>query len=169
MYVFQYGKKNNDVTHLDVDGVFLINPMILLRPSPNIFNRSIIVVVLVSMPFFVKHCTENLPLHFISDSDVQKAIKWLRPTKLVALDGIPSFVIKGCSEIFVPILRFIFNLNLSQNTSPKLWKQAVIVPVFKMDDFLCYKLSAHYNSQYSFPNYLNLLYMTIFTIFSNLK
>jgi hypothetical protein len=86
----------------------------------------------------VKHCTENLPLAFISDSDFQSAVKRLRPTKSVGLDGIPSFVIKGCSDIFVPTFTFIFNLSLSQNTFPKLWKQAVIVPVFKKrENFLC--------------------------------
>jgi hypothetical protein len=55
----------------------------------------------------------------------------LPPTKSVETDGIPSFVIKGCSETFVPVLKFIFNLSQSENTFPNLWKQAVIVPVFK--------------------------------------
>jgi hypothetical protein len=31
-------------------------------------------------------------------------------------DGIPSFVIMDCSEIFVPASKFIFNPGLSQNT-----------------------------------------------------
>jgi hypothetical protein len=47
--------------------------------------------------------------------------------KSVGLDGIPSFVIKGCSEIFVPVLKFILDFSLSQNTFPNLWKQAAIV------------------------------------------
>jgi hypothetical protein len=51
--------------------------------------------------------------------------------KIVRLDEILCFVIKGCCEILVPVLRFIFNLGLSQNTFPNLWKQAAIVPVFK--------------------------------------
>jgi hypothetical protein len=63
--------------------------------------------------------------------DVQNTMKRLRPTKPVGPDGIPSFVTKGCSEIFVPVLKFIFNLSISQNTIPNLWKQAAIVPVFK--------------------------------------
>jgi hypothetical protein len=37
---------------------------------------------------------------------------------------------KGCSEIFVPALKFIFNLSLCQNVFPMFWKQAAI-PVFK--------------------------------------
>jgi hypothetical protein len=138
MYVSQYRKKN-DVTHLDVDGVFLNKS----HDTADAFSKHFQSVYNSSCPrfdtfSFVKHCTENVPLAFISDSDVQNAIKRLRPTKSVGLDGIPDFVIKGCSKIFVPILRFIFNLSLSQNTFPKLWKQAVIVPVFKKrENFLC--------------------------------
>jgi hypothetical protein len=43
----------------------------------------------------------------------------------------PAFVKMGCSEIFVPLLKIIFNLSLSQNTIPNLWKQTATVPVFK--------------------------------------
>jgi hypothetical protein len=132
MYVSQYRKKSNDVIHLHVDGAFLNKP----HDIAEAFSKHFHSVYNSSSPLFdtfsfVKHCTENLRIAFTSDSDVQNATKRLRPTKSVGLDGIPSFVIKGCSEIFVPILRFIFNLSLSQNTLPKLWKQAVIVPVFK--------------------------------------
>jgi hypothetical protein len=67
----------------------------------------------------------------VANSDVHNATKRLRPTKSVGLDGIPSFVIKGCSEIFAPIVKFIFNLSLFQNNFPNLWKQAAIVPVCK--------------------------------------
>jgi hypothetical protein len=42
-----------------------------------------------------------------------------------------DFVIMGFYKIFIPVLRFIFNLSLSQNTFPNLWKQEAIVPVFK--------------------------------------
>jgi hypothetical protein len=38
---------------------------------------------------------------------VSKAIKRLRPSKWVGLDGIPSLVIKGCSDIFTPLLTYI--------------------------------------------------------------
>jgi hypothetical protein len=72
-----------------------------------------------------------LSLDPISNSDVQNALKRLRPSKSVRLDGIPCFVIKCCSEIVVPVLKFIFNVCLFQNTSPNLCKKAEIVPVFK--------------------------------------
>jgi hypothetical protein len=71
-----------------------------------------------------------ISLASISDSDTQNATKRLRPSKSVGLDGVPSFVIKGCSELFVPVIKFMFNLSLSQHKSPTLWKQAAVVPVF---------------------------------------
>jgi hypothetical protein len=63
--------------------------------------------------------------------DVCKAIKRLKPSISVGLDNIPGSVIKGCSAIFIPILRHIFNLSLTQQHFPTVWKEAAIVPVFK--------------------------------------
>jgi hypothetical protein len=71
-------------------------------------------------------CSEFLSLAPISDLDVCKAIKRLKP-KSVGLDDIPGFVIKGFSatRIFIPILRHIFNLSLTQQHFPTVWKEAV--------------------------------------------
>jgi hypothetical protein len=70
--------------------------------------------------------SEFLSLAPISESDVSKALKCLRSSKPV---GIPAFVIKGCSEIFIPVLTFIFNISSSQQQFPTSWKQAN-VPTF---------------------------------------
>jgi hypothetical protein len=35
-----------------------------------------------------------------------------------------------CFVIFIPVLKFIFNVGLSQRSFPTLWKQAALVPVF---------------------------------------
>jgi hypothetical protein len=67
-------------------------------------------------------CTEVLSLAPISNSDAQNAIKCLPPFKSVGLDGIPSICFPGCSAIFVPVFKFIFNLSLSRNAFPNLWK-----------------------------------------------
>jgi hypothetical protein len=58
--------------------------------------------------------SEFVSLASISDADVCKAIKRLKPSKSVGLDDIPVFAIKGCSAIFIHILRHIFNLSLTQ-------------------------------------------------------
>jgi hypothetical protein len=47
------------------------------------------------------------------------------------IDGIPYFIIKGCSDIFAPLLTYIFNLSLTNATFPSLWKQTAVVPVFE--------------------------------------
>lgn len=57
----------------------------------------------------------------ISNSVVRNVRKWLRPTESVALHGIPGSVTKSFSETFVPLLKFIFSLSLSKNTSSILW------------------------------------------------
>jgi hypothetical protein len=44
---------------------------------------------------------------------------------------IPNFIMKGCSEIFTPLLRHIFNLSLLTGKFPSLWKQAALIPIFK--------------------------------------
>jgi hypothetical protein len=38
--------------------------------------------------------------------------------------------------MFAPVLKFIFNLSLSQNAFQNLWKQAAVVPVFKKGKLL---------------------------------
>jgi hypothetical protein len=63
--------------------------------------------------------------------DVRKAIRRLKPSKSVGLDGIPGFIIKGCTDTFVPLLKYIFNLSLFQQLFPSSWKKAAIVPIFK--------------------------------------
>jgi hypothetical protein len=55
--------------------------------------------------------SEFLSLAPISNADVCKAIKGLKPSKSVAHDDIPGFIIKGCSGIFIHVLRHIFNLS----------------------------------------------------------
>jgi hypothetical protein len=79
----------------------------------------------------LEQSSENLSLAPISDADVYKAIKKLKPSKSVGLDDVPGFIIKGCADIFVPILRHIFNLSLTQRYFPTVWKEAAIVPIFK--------------------------------------
>jgi hypothetical protein len=47
------------------------------------------------------------------------------------LDGIPSFVVKGYSEVLAPLLKLIFNLSLSMQTFPAAWKKTTIISVKK--------------------------------------
>lgn len=76
-------------------------------------------------------CSHFLPLVPVSDFDIQKAVERLRPTKSVAPDDIPRFIIKGHSTILVPVLEHIFSLCVSQQHLPTEWMRSVIVPVYK--------------------------------------
>jgi hypothetical protein len=129
-YVSQFRKKSADLIHLDMDGVVLNEPRDIAEAFSKHF-QSVYSSSCYGTSSSLNPDAENLHVAPVLNSDVQNAIKRLRPSKSVGLDGIPSFVIKGCCEIFVAVLRFIFNISLSQNIFPNLWKQAAIVPVFK--------------------------------------
>ena len=75
--------------------------------------------------------SDSLYILSISDSGVRKSIRRLRPSKFFGFDGSPAFIIKGSSYILIPVLKCIFNPNLSQYIFPTLWKQAAFVPIFK--------------------------------------
>jgi hypothetical protein len=62
---------------------------------------------------------------------VKRAISHLLSKKSVDPDEIPYFIIKGCSDIFIPLLRHNFNLSLPTGKFPSLWKQAAVFPIFK--------------------------------------
>jgi hypothetical protein len=90
----------------------------------------------------------------VSALAIQKAIKRLRPRKFVGLYSIPGFIIKGCSAIWVPALKYLFNFNASQKHFLTQWKQAVIAPVYK-------KGNDTYLQNYwpiSLPNYFSSLW-----------
>jgi len=55
-----------------------------------------------------------LQMPHVSELDILKAIKRLRPCKPVGLFGMPGFVITGCSTIFAPLLNCIFSISLSR-------------------------------------------------------
>jgi hypothetical protein len=96
----------------------------------SIFDLFIKTIALWTVPP-LSQSSELLSLAPISDVDVCKAIKRLKPSKSVGLDDIPGFILNGCAGIFIPILRHIFNLSLTQQYFPAARKEAAIVPVFK--------------------------------------
>lgn len=85
----------------------------------------------LSAPDTIVRSPNCLPLPRITEDEVAYAIKGLEPKKTVGVDRIPAFIVKGCSDIFVPILTDVFNMSMLQNTFPALWKQSVIIPVHK--------------------------------------
>jgi hypothetical protein len=51
------------------------------------------------------------------------------PSKPLAEDGIPGFLLKVISDIFVPVPKHILNPSSYQQNLLDLWKQLTIVPV----------------------------------------
>jgi hypothetical protein len=92
----------------------------------SIFNTS---CPTVALPYSVM--IDVSPTGPISPAEVSKAVKHLKPSKYVGLDGIPSFIISGCSDTFIPLLTYIFNLSIASENFPSLWKQTPVVTVFK--------------------------------------
>ena len=52
-----------------------------------------------------------------------KAIKHLRPSKSVRCNGTPGLMIKICSTVFTPLLKYTFNLSLLQQHLSAQWKK----------------------------------------------
>lgn len=94
------------------------------NPYPNVF-----LALLLSSEFS--------SLAPISDLDVFKALKRLKPSISVAVNDTTAFVIKGWSDIFVPFLKHIFNQRLSQKYFPTLQKQEEIMYFKKRQQRLC--------------------------------
>lgn len=76
----------------------------------------------------------NNPEIWPEGSIFQHAIKRLKNRYKGGIDGIPSFIIKGCSDVLAPVLVHVFNTSFNQGVFPSLWKRTIVVPVFKGGD-----------------------------------
>ncbi|KAH0808663.1 hypothetical protein GEV33_014128 [Tenebrio molitor] len=77
---------------------------------------------------------DNLTLRRVSDDDVLKAIKCLKPNMTSGPDEIPSLVIRNCAAVFADPLCFLFNLILNTSCYPMRWKTSTVRPIHKKDD-----------------------------------
>lgn len=60
-----------------------------------------------------------------------EAINKLKQKLTPCTDYVPDFIVKGCSDLFVPILEPIFNISLSWGVSPSVWEESIFVPIHK--------------------------------------
>ena len=67
----------------------------------------------------------------VSEEEIVSAIRDLKPSFSLGADGIPAFLIKGCSFSLVEPLHILFNLSLFECSLPDLWKKTYITPIFK--------------------------------------
>jgi hypothetical protein len=112
---------------------------------------------------------EYLSSALISNLEVRKASKLLRPTELIGFDVIFGFAIKDCSDILVPVHKYVLHLSLCPWYCLTSWMQAPVIPFF----FFLIKATAPLlvtrpipilNTFLNYLNYLNLPCMTMFYI-----
>ena len=53
------------------------------------------------------------------------------PSKSCSLDPMPTWLLKEELESLLPIITTIVNLSFEENTFPRTWKIALILPIFK--------------------------------------
>ncbi len=76
----------------------------------------------------------NILTDTFSDEKVFKKLKDLKPKFTAGPDMIPAFLVKDCAAVFCKPLKFLYNLAISTQTFPNIWKISKIIPLFKKDD-----------------------------------
>ena len=70
----------------------------------------------------------------LTDDELKKALRSLKPNKSPGYDDISSNVVKETSDIFFMLFKYIFNLSLQQGIFPENLKIAKVSPVYKKDE-----------------------------------
>ncbi len=71
---------------------------------------------------------------FFDELSVIKCFKGCKPRKSPGPDNISGHLLKTCADQLGPIFNYIFNLSLTQQRVPSLWKQSTVVPVAKINN-----------------------------------
>jgi hypothetical protein len=100
---FFFKRKSNSFIRLKIDDKFVNDPKHIADELATYFES------IFNTSFLSVNRTDTVTSDFlltapISAAEVSKVIKRLRPS-----NGIPSLVIKGCSDIFTSLLTYIFN------------------------------------------------------------
>jgi hypothetical protein len=112
------------------------NLVTLLMNFLNILIHYLRILVPMSSPPFRRLPYFCLCLLFLIRIFLKLLSAWDYPN-LSVLKNISGFVVKGCTDIFVLILKYIFNQRLSQQYFLTLWKQAAIVFIPKKGNSAC--------------------------------
>ena len=74
-------------------------------------------------------------LHFsfspVTEAEVKKAIKSLKPKKSSGLDFVPPTIIKLAVDVITTPLTWIINSSLQSGEFPSIWKSAKVSPIYK--------------------------------------
>lgn len=89
--------------------------------------------ILNNEPAVLSHPSVDCPFNFepVSVSEVCSMSKNLDPKKSAGPDGLEPFFLRLAADSIAEPLSCIFNLSLSTNTLPKVWKSAFVLPLLK--------------------------------------
>lgn len=74
---------------------------------------------------------DTLNITCILRNEVEIAIKKLKSKSTAGPDMIPPFIIKGCANILIDPLLYIYNLSIKTSLFPSAWKVSRVCPVLK--------------------------------------
>lgn len=63
--------------------------------------------------------------------DVMQSLNSIDPKKVPGPDGLDPFLLKVAAPVIAEPITHIFNMSISSNQVPAIWKQAYITPLFK--------------------------------------
>ena len=73
-------------------------------------------------------------LNHISTEFVTRQLRGLKTNKAAGLDKISARLLKDSADIISPVLQYLINLSIDQNSFPNSWKSAKVVALFKNGD-----------------------------------
>ncbi|XP_051160012.1 uncharacterized protein LOC127280792, partial [Leptopilina boulardi] len=73
----------------------------------------------------------ELNVTHITKNEILAKIRKLNTKKGPGVDGIPSSFMKSCSSSIIDPLFYIFNSSLKIGYFPEIWKEGIIVPIYK--------------------------------------
>lgn len=76
----------------------------------------------------------NIAINEITEDDIIMASKKLKNKMTSGVDNCPSFLVKDCINVLATPLCYIFNLILTTETYPEIWKKTKICPILKSGD-----------------------------------
>ena len=83
---------------------------------------------------FIKNIAKGTPsfeLHCVGIATTKKAIRAMGSTKAIGADGLPCSFWKEYCEDLAPFVNVMINTSIKTGTYPTLFKEAIVVPVFK--------------------------------------